>query len=204
VEVAVEGAELRDDVQEHHEDEPEHHREEHDRVDRGRDGLLPERLAEPQVGGEAAEHGVEVPRPLAGHEARPEDRRVEVSLLPDRVGERHPRLDLVAYRDERSPEDGVALALEHDVERLEQGQAGLQERGHLLGEDQEERRLHPWPPQGERPQREPAPDREQVQPLLLELGPQRALVGSLERSLHDLPRRGADPADVFHRGRDRL
>src|SRR5262249_33538088 len=94
-------------------------------------------------------------------------------------------------------EDRIALPLEHDVERLEERQARPQQRGQLLAEEHEEVARH-LPPPREAGEAEAAADREEIEALLLEIGAERYLVGSRERALHDLSRRRADLADVFH------
>ena len=58
------------------------------RVDGGRDRLLLQRLVEAQVLGEAPQHALEVAAALAGHEAGGEDRRIEVALGLEGLGER--------------------------------------------------------------------------------------------------------------------
>ena len=55
----------------------------------------------------------------------------------ERVGERRPRLDLVADVAEHALEERVLHPLEHDVERLEQRESGSQECGELLIEERE-------------------------------------------------------------------
>ena len=46
-----------------------------------------------------------------------------------------PDFTLSRTRAERAAEDRVLLPLEHDVERLQEGQAGLEQRGQLLAEE---------------------------------------------------------------------
>ena len=150
---------------------------------------------------EAPQDLVEVARALPRHEARGEDRRVQLALLPEGVGEGDPGLDLLAHRRERLPQDGVALPVQHHVERLEERQPRLQQRGELLGEDEQRGRVHAALPEAERGERQPAAHGEQVEALLLQLRAERSLVGRGERALDDVARRCPDPADVLHRGR---
>ena len=94
---------------------------------------------------------------------------------------------------------GSLLPLEHDVQRLQQREAGLEQRRQLLPEDQQQvgrdllARCRPKLLEAQAP-----PDGEEVVALLLQLGAQRGLVGGGEGLLHHLPARRADLADVFH------
>jgi hypothetical protein len=198
-EALVEGPELGDHPHDEDGHEADHHRQEDERVHGRRDRLLLQRQVEAEMAGEAAQDLVEVARPLPRHEARGEDRWVELALLPESVGEGRARLDLLAHVGERVPEQRVPLPLQHHVQGLEEGQAGLEERGELLGEDEEERRVHATLPEPEHGERQPAAHREQVEPLLLQVRAECTLVGRRDRALDDLARRCADPADVLHR-----
>jgi hypothetical protein len=149
---------------------------------------------------EAPQHRVEVAGALAGDETRGEDRRVELPFLAEGVRERDPRLHLLPHRCERLAQQGVPLPLEHDVERLEERQPRLQQRGELLREHQQQARVHALLPHAQRVEREPAPQRKEIKTLLLELGAQRPFVRRLEPALDYLTRRRADPADVLHSG----
>src|SRR5262249_43917558 len=122
----------------------------------------------------------------------------QIALAPDRLGERRAALDLVTHRLQRAPEDGVPLPLEHHVERLEQGEPGLEQRRQLLAEDDQQVAGDAPALQAPVPEAKTALDLEQVEALLLEIGAQSGFVRGAEPALDDLAGGGPDLAYVVH------
>ena len=133
----VEPLELGDDLDEHHGQEATHHAEEQRRIDGGRDGLLPQGLGQAQVLGHPAQHPVEVAAPFPRDQAGGKDRRIELALGLEGLGQRHAGFDAIPDREQGPSERGVLLPLQHHVQGLEEGQACLQEGGQLLSEEEQ-------------------------------------------------------------------
>ncbi len=92
----------------------------------------------------------------------------------------------------------MRLALQHDVERLHHGQAGLDERRELLSEDQDQ--VLGYPPGAER-EHDAAQGRsrgEEVEPLALQLGPQALHVRRWNGLLDHFAGGRPNFADVIH------
>src|SRR2546426_9335731 len=92
----------------------------------------------------------------------------------------------------------MALPFQHDLERLDERKARLEQGGQLLAEDEQKIGGDARPDQAQLLEDEAAPYGEKVVALLLELGAEGGLVGGHEGALDHLSGRHADLADVFH------
>jgi hypothetical protein len=131
----VENGEARHDEDRHDEEHGDRESDEHRRVDERRDDALARVDDELQVADEAAQHLLELARALSGLEGRRVERRKDRAEGAEGVGELFAALHPVANLRQDLPEVRLAHALEHQVERLQQRQARLEQRRELLIED---------------------------------------------------------------------
>jgi hypothetical protein len=180
----VELAELRNHHREHHEDHRHREKNQGDWIDEGAGDFFPQRHQKPLVLDEASKHPLDVPGALSRPQRGGVNRRKGVSVPPEGVGQGHPRLHLVADVGQHRLELGDPLALEHQVEALEDRKPRPDQRRELLVEQQ--KLLGRDDPAGAgdevaQPESGPLP-RENVKPLLAQLLP-----GGVEIHRFDLP-----------------
>jgi hypothetical protein len=104
--------------------------------------------------------------------------------LPERFREGSSGLHSIAHRSERALEEGIALAFDHEIHALGEGQPGFEQGREFLSEELEALRLHPRRGQAEVGTR--LAMREKEQALTLEIGLEGFLVRSLKAAFDDL------------------
>ena len=126
----------------HHLDDDDAHQEDRqrdqdDRIDHRGNRLRPDGIDRLRVGDEAAQHRIEIARPLARHQRSGVDRRKQVAVRGECVRQRRAASHLLVNIVEHGLEHRVTEARPEDVEGLDQRHARLQQGRQLLVEDQE-------------------------------------------------------------------
>src|SRR5450830_15262 len=205
--------ELRDDVRHQDADEPDGQGDEDRRIDEGPRHLAPDPAEDLLVGEIAAQHLFDLARALTGLERGRVEPREDVAVREEGVREGDARDELAADVLQDRLEARILLALEEDVEAVHDGEAGLQERGELLVEDEELPRFHRaaaarHEPRQDAGHRARAAGRargelaagelhgEEPRAEARDLGLQRTLVGRFDRARDDRTVTHPDAADV--------